>query len=486
LSIETLKTIMMVKFSEIYKTCTSIGTKNLTDISQKIRVHYSDVVTISSILFIGLPVLLLSIFCVPGTSYISVIFILGCLFALLLQYFYFTTAGRYLISLLPISLVSIFHVLIRNGEQPAILGITILSLACIMIPFIVFSLKETRYLIFSELSDILIYILVSNFGHHIFEVKDAHLYQNNLFISLLILFSLAIFIYYTRLLSAINQKSEIEIDKLHIKNSNAIQKNEELQKRLDEAILEMETFKNEQEKLKELEKQREWINSGITKFVDILRLNNNNIKELTYSVISNLVKYLNANQGGIYMLSDEKDEFGNITFDMTATYAYDKRKFINKKISLGEGLIGSCAMEKKFVHLVDIPEDYIKITSGLGDASPRNLLLIPIINENEVYGVIEIASFNEFKQYEIEFVEKVAENIGAGVISTIMQNKTNDLITEMKKQAEISKTQEEELRQNVEEMQATQEEMQKKESLFREFAAEMGIDDNILNERLNM
>ena len=95
---------------------------------------------------------------------------------------------------------------------------------------------------------------------------------------------------------------------------------------------------------------------------------------------------------------------------MKASFAYDKKKFQEKRIGIGQGLIGQAVVERDILHIDKIPEDYIQVTSGLGDATPKNLLIIPLIDNNEVYGAIEIASFNRFEKYEIDFVEKLSEN----------------------------------------------------------------------------
>ncbi len=210
------------------------------------------------------------------------------------------------------------------------------------------------------------------------------------------------------------------------------------------------------------EDNRAWSSQGLAKFGDILRQSTENIRELSYNVVSNLINYLKANLGGLFIVND--DDKSDIHLELIAAYAYDRKKFIIKKIKMKEGLVGTCAMERRTIYLTKLPQDYIEITSGLGEASPRCLLLVPLIREDSVLGVIEIASFNELQKHEIEFVEKLADTIAATLASAKINARTAELLRQSQMQAEALAAQEEEMRQNMEELQATQEEAARKEA----------------------
>lgn len=216
----------------------------------------------------------------------------------------------------------------------------------------------------------------------------------------------------------------------------------------------------EEEKRKFEDEQRNWVNSGLAKFADILRQNNDNLQRLSDNVTQNLLNYLNANQGGLFILNEDDDE--NPHLELISIFGYNRKKVMQKTILLGEGLVGNVAIEKQTIHLQEIPDNYLEITSGLGEASPKTLLIVPLKVEDKVFGILEIASFNNFKPFEVEFVEKIGESI-ASTLSAVKNNiRTSQLLEQSQQQREEMAAQEEEMRQNMEEMQATQEEMARK------------------------
>jgi transcriptional regulator with GAF, ATPase, and Fis domain len=230
---------------------------------------------------------------------------------------------------------------------------------------------------------------------------------------------------------------------------------------------ELKKARGEEEKRQEENQQRNWASQGVALFSDILRKNNDNIEELSYEVISNMVRYTKSNQGGIFIVNDNDKD--HIILEMTSCYAYDRQKFLNKRIEVGEGLVGRCYQEQERIFLTDIPDNYIKITSGLGDNNPTSLLLIPLAYNDNIYGIMEIASFNEFRDFEIEFIERIGESIAATISSVKANIQTAILLEQSQQQAEEMSSQEEEMRQNMEELRATQEQSaRREEELARE------------------
>jgi PAS domain S-box-containing protein len=222
-------------------------------------------------------------------------------------------------------------------------------------------------------------------------------------------------------------------------------------------------MRNNLAKVAEDDKKRNWATEGQAMFGEILRTNNNDLNKLSDEIISNLVKYLKANQGALY-IADENDADDEPTMSMKACYAWDKKKYLNQKIYKGEGLAGQAWQEGDTVYLTDVPHDYIRITSGLGDSNPSSVVIVPLKVNDQIFGVVELASFNIFQDFEIEFVQKIAESI-ASTISTVKINaRTHKLLEESQEMTEQMRAQEEEMRQNMEELQATQEEMQRSQA----------------------
>jgi PAS domain S-box-containing protein len=219
----------------------------------------------------------------------------------------------------------------------------------------------------------------------------------------------------------------------------------------------------DEEKKRQLEDNiRKWANEGLAEFNEILRQSAGDIDALTTSIVRNITKFLKANQAGLFLINDTKKE--DIYLELVATYAYDQERKKQKKIYIGEGLVGMCAVEKSTVYIEDIPQGYLSITSGLGGSSPKCLLIVPLKLENEIFGALEIASFNKLKKHEIEFVERVTESISSTLSLAKINTRTSILLEKSQRQAEEMAAQEEEMRQNFEELQATQEESARREA----------------------
>ncbi len=209
---------------------------------------------------------------------------------------------------------------------------------------------------------------------------------------------------------------------------------------------------------KKEENIRSWNTAGVTKFAEILRSTDSSIEGLSNTILSNLIKLIDANQGNIFVV-EEDIENKKEHLDLVACYAYETKKQLNQTIEKGQGLVGQCWKSGEAILLTEVPQDYMTITSGLGKVTPSCLLITPLKLNKVTIGVLELVAFEVFKDFEIDFVKQIAKNIAATFIALKTNRRTEQLLKESQAITEQMRSQEEEMRQNMEELQATQEEL---------------------------
>jgi hypothetical protein len=168
---------------------------------------------------------------------------------------------------------------------------------------------------------------------------------------------------------------------------------------VDNALKEIyEKFKAEADE----ERHRSWGNEGLAMFRQVMS-SHSQIKPMCEDMIAKIVKYVKAAQGGIFILNDAKE------LELMACYAFERKKYITKTLLPGEGLVGQCFIEAHRIYMTKVPHEYVRITSGLGGATPDCVLIIPLKLKDETLGVLELASFKPFKPYQLDFMDKAAE-----------------------------------------------------------------------------
>jgi len=182
-------------------------------------------------------------------------------------------------------------------------------------------------------------------------------------------------------------------------------------------------------------KKRNWHADGLENINNVLRKQDTNLEELAYLVLKDIIKYLHAGMGALYILKQD-DELQTPYLDMLASYALEQRRMLKQRYELREGLPGTCAQEKSTLYLTEVPENYAKITSALGAANPKSLLFVPLKIENEIFGIIELGAFRELQDYEIAFTESVSKSIAATISNMRINERTNQLLEQTQTMAE--------------------------------------------------
>ncbi|HYG03063.1 MAG TPA: GAF domain-containing protein, partial [Chryseosolibacter sp.] len=219
-------------------------------------------------------------------------------------------------------------------------------------------------------------------------------------------------------------------------------------------------MRDEMKRVKEEDRKRIWTTEGLSRFSEIVRTHQGNLDDLTYQALTFLVKYTGSQQGSLF-IPDNTDE---TSLKLAACYAFDRKKHLNKKVTIGDGLLGQTFLEGNTTMLTKLPSGYISITSGLGDAPPSCLIIVPFKHNDAIQAVMEMATFHAYEPYQIAFLEKAGEFVASAITTAQSNERTKTLIDQMTSQTEQLRAQEEELRQNLEELEATQEEMRRKET----------------------
>ncbi|WP_240360025.1 HAMP domain-containing protein [Pyxidicoccus caerfyrddinensis] len=237
--------------------------------------------------------------------------------------------------------------------------------------------------------------------------------------------------------------------------------------------------------------EQDWLKTNLAKFTRVLQ-GQRDLLTVSKVILSELAPLVDAQHGVFYI--SERAEGGEHMLKLLASYAYRQRKGLANTFKYGEGLVGQCALEKEPILLSDVPDSYIRISSGLGEEVPRNIVVLPVLFEGEVKAVIELASFHRFSEVHLGFLEQLTESIGI-VLNTIAANmrteallkqsqaltdelrKQQEELTETNKRLEQQATSlqqsEELLKRQQEELRSTNEELQEKAKLLSEQKTEV-------------
>jgi HAMP domain-containing protein/CheY-like chemotaxis protein/signal transduction histidine kinase len=188
--------------------------------------------------------------------------------------------------------------------------------------------------------------------------------------------------------------------------------------------------------------EQDWLKTNLAKFTRMLQ-GQRDLETVSKLILSELAPLVSAQHGVFYLMegSDNHPAF----LKLLSTYAYRERKHLANRFNLGEGLVGQCALEKERILITEVPGDYIKINSGLGEAPPLNAVVLPVLFEGQVTAVIELASFRRFSEIHLTFFDQLTESI-AIVLNTIAASmRTEELLKQSQSLAEELRSQQKEL-----------------------------------------
>lgn len=213
-----------------------------------------------------------------------------------------------------------------------------------------------------------------------------------------------------------------------------------------------------------------WLKSQVVKMSEISQ-GASDVVEMAKAVIVELATILQAGHGVFYLRDEDaqdKDEYR-----LLASYAYVERKNVANRYALGEGIVGQCALEKNSIMLTNVPDDYIKVCSGLGQDKPNTIIALPVVFENKCLAVIELAGFSRFTPIQLEFLHQTMINLGVTINSLIGRKRIVELLQQSQSQTEELQSQTEELQSQSEELRATNEELEQKAELLNRQSNEL-------------
>ncbi len=321
----------------------------------------------------------------------------------------------------------------------------LVGLGCAMLGIIVYRLTQSR----RKIQNLFLRIKESD-QQYVFNNGETEMNENNETVIFRLIENLR---HAAEFIQSIT-RGELDVEWQGLNKTNA---------KLNEATIagELISMRDQMVKVKENEGNRMWVSEGISTFSEVIRKNQDDLNEMSDRLLATLVKYLNANQGALFFLNEDEDQ---PMLELMSCFAYDKKKFVEKKIPVDIGLLGQAYLEGETILLKEIPQNYVNITSGLGEAVPNTLLLIPLIFNEETVGVLELASLKPFTKIHLELLEKISEIVASAVITSQNAAKMQQLLQTATQNTEEMAAQEEEMRQNMEELQATQEELARKEA----------------------
>ncbi|NME71830.1 GAF domain-containing protein [Flammeovirga aprica] len=185
--------------------------------------------------------------------------------------------------------------------------------------------------------------------------------------------------------------------------------------------------------VQEEEQKRNWVINGMAQFNQLLREKTKSQEEWYDNLLRSIINYIEASQGTFILLKEDAE--GKQYLKLMALYAYDKKRYEERQYDLENGLLGQVYKEQKMVYIEDVPDNYVNISSGMGGAKPKCLIILPLIYGDVMYGILEISSFSVLDAYHIDFLKKLSEIIA----SSIADMDTSRVVIKLRDEIELQK-----------------------------------------------
>ncbi|MEH2068438.1 MAG: HAMP domain-containing protein [Nostoc sp.] len=209
--------------------------------------------------------------------------------------------------------------------------------------------------------------------------------------------------------------------------------------------------------------EQDWLKTNLARFTRMLQ-GQRDLETVSKLILSELAPLVGAQHGLFYLMESGEN---TLYLKLISSYAYRERKHLANRFYMGEGLVGQCALEKERILLTQVPNDYIKIGSGLGEATPLNAVVLPVLFEGQVTAVIELASFRRFSEIHLTFFDQLTESI-AIVLNTIAASmRTEELLKQSQSLAEELQTQQSELRETNKRLEQQAQSLKASEDLLK-------------------
>ncbi|MDQ6970542.1 MAG: response regulator [Mariprofundus sp.] len=222
--------------------------------------------------------------------------------------------------------------------------------------------------------------------------------------------------------------------------------------------------------------QQDWLKTNLANTAKSMQ-NQTDTQTLANNIMQLLPHLLNASHGAFYIMQHYNSE---VELVLESSYAFKQRKNISHRFKPGEGLIGQCALQQQSILLTHVPDDYIKIQSGLGESTPKQIIIVPLLAENKLMGVIELATTAEFSDIQKEFLEQVSDSIGIGIYTLQSSQRTHQLLEESQSMTEELQAQEEELRTSNSTLEARAKELEESEERLQSQQEELRLNNDQL------